>query len=85
MGDGGPRLMWYVIWSHEHEAWCRPHFSGYTDSLAEAGRYSGMAAMGPVLNDVNHNEIAILEATALELGPPTFHPYDGLVADRRRR
>ncbi len=77
-------MMRYVIWSHEHVAWWRPDNLGYTTNLAEAGRYTAVEAMVPVINEVNHNEIAILEATALELGPPRFHPYDGLVADRRR-
>ena len=77
--------MRYLIWSHEHEAWWRPGALGYTTEITEAGRYTGSDAMVPVLNDVLHNEIAIPEATALKLGPPTFHPYDGLVADRRRR
>ena len=73
--------MRYVIWSHEHVAWWRPNHLGYTNILSEAGRYSGNEAMVPVLNDVKHNEIAIPEFTALELGPPKFHPYDGLVGE----
>lgn len=72
-------MMKYVIWSHEHRAWWRPDHLGYTTELREAGRYAGTEAMVPVLNDVNHNEIAILESTAMELGPPSFHPYNGLV------
>lgn len=74
-------MMRYVLWSHEHKAWWRPDHLGYTTELAEAGRYTGTEAMVPVLNDVNHNEIAILETTAIERGPPAFHPYDGLVPD----
>jgi hypothetical protein len=30
----------YLIWSHEHAAWWRPGSVGYTEQLAEAGRYS---------------------------------------------
>lgn len=28
-----------LIWSNEHRAWWRPHRHGYTDNIAEAGRY----------------------------------------------
>jgi hypothetical protein len=30
----------YVIWSFEHDAWWRPGGWGYTNHLAEAGRYT---------------------------------------------
>jgi hypothetical protein len=29
----------FVIWSIEHAAWWRPDWLGYTQVLAEAGRY----------------------------------------------
>jgi len=33
-----------VIWSEEHQAWWSPSRSGYTRSLADAGRYSAEEA-----------------------------------------
>jgi hypothetical protein len=35
--------MW-LIYSHEHDAWWAKHASGYTDSVAEAGRYMQRSA-----------------------------------------
>lgn len=69
--------MEYVIWSHEHDQWWRPDSMGYTPNLHEAGRYTREEAYIPVLNDIHHNEIAILLQTAEKDGPPTFHPYLG--------
>lgn len=38
-----PDARW-LIWSHEHGAWWRPHSRGYTTAVAEAGRYTEEAA-----------------------------------------
>ena len=34
----------FFIWSIEHNAWWRPNWCGYTDTLRDAGRYSRTVA-----------------------------------------
>ncbi len=41
MNDPGP----YLIWSHEHGAWCTPGHGGYVRELSRAGRYSRADAL----------------------------------------
>ena len=43
----------FLIWSIEHTAWWRPGWSGYTTSLAEAGRYSRQEA-DAILRQANY-------------------------------
>ena len=38
-----PEIPW-LIWSHEHQAWWRGNFSGYTRHIEAAGRYSRIDA-----------------------------------------
>ena len=71
--------MKYVIWSFEHMRWWGPNFRGYVERIEDAGRYSLEEAAGPCLRDVEHNEIPIMEPNALRNGPPTYHPYKGLM------
>jgi len=50
-----------VIWSVEHEGWWRPNRLGYTDTLADAGRYTREDA-DEIVEDANRlefNECAI--------------------------
>lgn len=35
----------YLVWSNEHNAWWRPSSSGYTNHIANAGRYGRDEAM----------------------------------------
>ena len=35
----------YLIWSHQHAAWWRPHRRGYTRHIGEAGLYERRAAL----------------------------------------
>lgn len=35
----------WLIWSNEHSAWWKPNGMGYTQSVADAGRYSFAEAM----------------------------------------
>jgi hypothetical protein len=59
----------YLVWSHEHSAWWRPAWGGYTPNVAHAGRYSyeeaiqicqqaaqGWSGQGPF------NEVPVAEA-----------------------
>ncbi len=39
MNNSGKQITDWVIWSEEHAAWWGPERRGYTDSLAQAGRY----------------------------------------------
>lgn len=48
--------MRYYIWSYEHAAWWRPHASGYTPLLDEAGTYSERQAAGIVLDHIPPGE-----------------------------
>ena len=43
----------FVIWSIEHNAWWRPGWLGYTEVLAEAGRYGEVEA-DEILKRANH-------------------------------
>lgn len=31
--------VWWLIWSHEHQAWWKPGQHGYTKNRSDAGRY----------------------------------------------
>lgn len=42
----------YLIWSNEHRAWWGPSRSGYTVSVAEAGRYTKETAE-EIVEDAN--------------------------------
>lgn len=52
----------FLIWSEEHRRWWKPGSRGYTDLVAEAGRY-GRDATEQIVRDANYgstfNEIAI--------------------------
>lgn len=51
-----------LIWSEEHRRWWRPGWRGYTDQIAEAGRYTEEVA-ATIVRDANaqgqFHEIAI--------------------------
>jgi hypothetical protein len=70
----------YVIWSHQHGQWWAPAGRGYVDDLADAGDYTDRDAGLYMVDDVLHNEIAILRTTAEKRGHPKFHPYNGEVS-----
>jgi len=61
----------YVIWSFEHRAWWRPARAGYTEELAEAGRYNPVEAGEIVTGSILAEEVAIVEQVALGRGAPT--------------
>ena len=68
---------WYVIWSIEHTAWWRPGRCGYTEVLAEAGRYSRAEAHAILVdaNIVRVNECAIpLECVSAASAPAAGDP-----------
>lgn len=53
----------FLIWSEEHGRWWKPSWRGYTDLIAEAGRYDAAAA-AEIMASANFppgtfNEIAI--------------------------
>src|SRR5438093_9450187 len=76
----------FVIWSIEHNAWWRPAWCGYTESLDEAGRYAEREA-NEILERTNRvavNECKIPLA-CVQRGPSivcpncgreSFHPMD---------
>lgn len=35
----------YLLWSNKHQAWWRPLALGYTEDMAEAGRYDELTAL----------------------------------------
>lgn len=39
----------YLLWSNRHNAWWRPDAAGYTETEADAGRYSEAEALSYVL------------------------------------
>lgn len=56
----------YVIWSHEHNKWWAANSSGYTDDLAQAGRYGFRFAADIALNTLPPGmEIAVREEVAV--------------------
>jgi hypothetical protein len=77
----------YLIWSFEHRAWWGPDECGYTEDLAQAGRYSADDAGRIVTGSIWLDEVAILEKALAWWcdKPPIFHPYKGEVVERRSR
>ena len=61
----------FVIWSWEHQEWWAPNRQGYTEQLAQAGRYTfDEAAKITVGHIPAGEEIAMLEAEAFQRGIP---------------
>jgi hypothetical protein len=67
----------YLIWSFEHHAWWRPERQGYTDNMADAGRYTAREAGEIVTASIWNDEVAVPVTRASCDGPPKFHPYAG--------
>jgi len=42
----------YCIWSHEHRGWWRSGRNGYTDKIADAGRYEERDAIEIVFHHI---------------------------------
>ena len=61
----------FVIWSWEHQAWWGPSHSGYTEQLAQAGRYTFDEAADITVGHIPAGEeIAVLLAEAEQRGKP---------------
>ena len=50
--------MTFLLWSNKHQMWWRSAACGYTDDIAEAGRYSEADAMERVARSAYHGDLA---------------------------
>ena len=65
------REQMFVIWSWKHWAWWTPNIEGYTEQLAQAGRYTFDEAARITVGHVPAGEeVAMLEAEAFQRGQP---------------
>ena len=66
--------MRYLIWSWEHDAWWRPARRGYTEDVAEAGRYTEAEAAEETVGHIPPGEeVAVDEVWALGRGRPPVY------------
>ena len=61
----------FVIWSFKHKQWWRANREGYTQHLAEAGRYNALDAGDIVTSSVMGESAALCVPVAERFGAPT--------------
>lgn len=70
----------YLIYSHEHGAWWKPEWDGYTDTVAEAGRYTFEQAAVIVLPTIPSGiEVAVPESVAVARGTAAVYKESAAV------
>lgn len=55
----------YMIWSHYHKQWWRPHESGYTPRVDEAGEYTKHDAARIVLQSLRNTAVPVVLASRM--------------------
>ena len=76
----------FVIWNWEHQAWWAPDQQGYTEQLAQAGRYTFDEAAEIIIGHIPAGEeVAMVEAEALQTGIPIKDFVDWMDRTRWRQ
>jgi hypothetical protein len=57
----------FLLWSNKHSMWWRPNAAGYTDNIAEAGRYTQPAAVQHVVKSAFNGDIS--KVTCMVVAP----------------